>query len=204
MIFAAAKKSSIPLFLIILVLIVYGGSIGFVIDNSDAIIAGISGVICAIIVHPYGKYMPRKTRAGLKAYAHILGYKEFIERVEIETLKRLTQQDPHLFERTLPYAVAMGLSTHWAKKFIDIQIVPPTWYVCQSHFRHGRFSTLHFMRSFGSTVSMFFNFLFIYTYNALFETGSRVIICSNLKVPVSTEPSTKNLRLRKAYRGYLY
>ncbi len=140
-------------FLFILVLIVYGRSFGFVIEDSDAIIAGISGVICAIIVHLYGKYMPRKTRAGLKAYAHILGYKEFIERVEVQTLERLNRQDPHLFERTLPYAVAMGLSTQWAKKFKDIHIKPPTWYVGQSHFRHGRFSTLHFMRSFGSTVS---------------------------------------------------
>lgn len=141
------------IFLCIIIILGYGHKLGLNISNSHTIAAGASGIICALIFHFYGKYMPRKTRAGFKAYAHILGYKEFIERVEIETLKRLTQQDPHLFERTLPYAIAMGLSSDWAAKFKDIHIQPPTWYVGHSHFHHGRFSTMHFMRSFGSAVS---------------------------------------------------
>lgn len=51
-------------------------------------------------------------------------------RAEKDRLERLN--DPRLFEKYLPYAIALGVSDRWAKAFEGIAQEPPRWYASGS------------------------------------------------------------------------
>jgi len=119
----------------------------------DSIYLYIASLIGFFIVKKFAEYMPRKTRIGFKNYAWILGYKEFVERVEADDIKKMSLKDPSLFERNLPYAISMGLADEWADKFKNLNIKNPNWYSGKSSFNHSHFSSNHFMEDFGSSLS---------------------------------------------------
>lgn len=58
----------------------------------------------------------------------IVGYREFISKVEIDKLKMMIDTDPQLFYHVLGYAIVLGLEDTWAKKFASIHMPEPTWY----------------------------------------------------------------------------
>ncbi len=59
----------------------------------------------------------------------IVGYKEFISKVEMDRLKMMIDQDPALFYHVLGYAIVLGLEDVWAKKFAKLEVLQPSWYV---------------------------------------------------------------------------
>ncbi len=71
----------------------------------------------------------KKTKKGLAAYQHLKGFREFIVKADQPRLERLLQDDPAYFERTLPYAVAFGLTGKWVAHFGGLFSQPPSWYV---------------------------------------------------------------------------
>ena len=71
--------------------------------------------------------MPARTAAGARALERILGFEEFLRRVEGDRLERVVRT-PEMFERFLPFAMAFGVEKRWAKAFKDLQMQPPTWY----------------------------------------------------------------------------
>jgi uncharacterized membrane protein len=56
----------------------------------------------------------------------VLGFQEFMNRVDAERLKIMP---PTTFEKFLPYAMALGVEHHWAQAFAGIVKDPPQWYV---------------------------------------------------------------------------
>ncbi len=60
--------------------------------------------------------------------ASILGFRDFIEKVEINQLKMLIDEDPDYYYKTLSYAIVLGLEKKWAKKFENLLDVQPSWY----------------------------------------------------------------------------
>ena len=67
-----------------------------------------------------------KTREGARTLVAILGFQEFMNRVDADRLK---QMPPDTFEKYLPYAMALGVEHHWARAFEGLITQPPTWYV---------------------------------------------------------------------------
>jgi uncharacterized membrane protein YgcG len=57
----------------------------------------------------------------------VLGFQEFLTRVEGDRLERLVKT-PELFEKFLPYAMALGVERAWARAFEGICREPPRWY----------------------------------------------------------------------------
>jgi uncharacterized membrane protein len=104
-----------------------------------------SGVIAAL----WSRHMPRKTRRGRRAHQHILGFKEFVERVEGDRLERLGLRDISSFEKLLPYAFVLGVADAWAEAFADLYTEPPQWYA--SH-HDGPFRPRHFVSRVGRTL----------------------------------------------------
>jgi hypothetical protein len=90
-----------------------------------AFLAG--GVATAALLCGVGLVMPARTRAGTRALAAVLGFKAFLCRVERDRLARM-ERTPKLFERYLPYAIALGVEHDWAKAFRGISQAPPRWY----------------------------------------------------------------------------
>ena len=70
--------------------------------------------------------MSAKTVLGGRTSVEILGFQEFMNRVDADRLKRMP---PDTFEKFLPYAMALGVEHHWARAFAGIVQNPPTWYV---------------------------------------------------------------------------
>jgi hypothetical protein len=90
--------------------------------------AGIAaGILSAIIVVGFGWFMPSRTPRGTRELEKVLGFREFLSRVEGERLERMVKT-PEMFERFLPYAMALGVEDNWAKAFEGIYTTPPSWY----------------------------------------------------------------------------
>jgi hypothetical protein len=73
-------------------------------------------VLAGVIIAFMGRYMPRKTERGVEMYKRVLGFKEFIERVEEDRLKRMMEEDPTKLERIIPYAIVLGIEKIWIEK----------------------------------------------------------------------------------------
>jgi len=101
----------------------------------------VSGILVAIIVLVFGILMPARTTAGARSREKIMGFEEFMRRVDSDRYKRMPKT-PEMFERCLPYAMAFGVEKQWAKAFEDIFVEPPRWYVGPSpmSFSAGDFS----------------------------------------------------------------
>ncbi|MGZ4787172.1 MAG: DUF2207 domain-containing protein [Terriglobales bacterium] len=79
----------------------------------------------ALIVHFLGRHLTAKTLKGMRAYRDIRGFREFLDSVERDRLERLPAD---LFERCLPYAMALGVEHHWADAFSGMAVGPPDWF----------------------------------------------------------------------------
>ncbi len=84
------------------------------------------GVISAIIWWLFARQMSAKTLKGGRTRIAVLGFQEFMNRVDADRLKRMP---PDTFEKYLPFAMALGVEHHWAQAFAGIIKDPPTWYV---------------------------------------------------------------------------
>jgi len=84
--------------------------------------AALSG---AVVVF-FARFMPVKTHRGVRALERVKGFEEFLMRAEKDRLERMS--DPRLFEKYLPYAIALGVSERWAEAFEGIVQEPPRWY----------------------------------------------------------------------------
>ncbi|MBP5552164.1 MAG: DUF2207 domain-containing protein [Spirochaetales bacterium] len=87
----------------------------------------IFSVSCCTLMAFMGAITDRRTKYGDKVLEEILGYREFIDKVEIDQLKMMIDSDPDFYYKVLSFAVVLGLEDKWAKKFKDIPLQQPTW-----------------------------------------------------------------------------
>ena len=76
----------------------------------------------------FAAIMSKRSEYGNKVLEETLGYREFIDKVEIDQLKMMIDQDPDFYYHVLSYAIVLGLENKWAKKFDGMIVNPPTWY----------------------------------------------------------------------------
>ena len=69
-----------------------------------------------------------RTEKGVKAWGEILGFREFIKRVEKERIRRMAEKDPQLFVKVLPYAIILGVVKEWAEKMEKEYVDFPGWW----------------------------------------------------------------------------
>ncbi|MGA8493157.1 MAG: DUF2207 domain-containing protein [Terriglobales bacterium] len=84
------------------------------------------GIVSAIIWWLFARQMTAKTVLGGRTRVAILGFQEFMNRVDADRIKRMP---PDTFEKYLPYAMALGVEHHWAQAFAGIVKDSPSWYV---------------------------------------------------------------------------
>jgi len=90
--------------------------------------AGVAaGIISGGIIAVFGWFMPARTIRGARELEKVLGFQEFLSRVEGERLERMVKT-PELFEKYLPFAMALGVEANWSKAFEGIFTEPPRWY----------------------------------------------------------------------------
>jgi uncharacterized membrane protein len=106
---------------------------------------------CGAITLLFSRIMPRRTRRGRKVYQEILGFKEFVERVDADRLERMGGASVGQFEQVLPYAIVLGVADAWADAFAGIYTEPPGWYH-SPRYTHG-FAPRLFVADLGRSLS---------------------------------------------------
>jgi predicted membrane protein DUF2207 len=99
------------------------------------------GILTGVFIAASGKLLSSRTAAGARTYAKLLGFKEYLQRVEkgqIETLDKT----PDLFEKYLPYAMALRVENKWSQAFGSVTVAAPGWY---RHQDSGDFLPKHMM-----------------------------------------------------------
>jgi len=102
----------------------------------------VCGIVSAVIWWLFARQMTAKTVKGGQTRIAVLGFQEFMNRVDADRLKRMP---PDTFEKYLPYAMALGVEHHWAQAFAGIVKDPPSWYA--SPYGMAGFNPLFFAAS---------------------------------------------------------
>jgi len=84
-----------------------------------------AAILAVLIIFLFARIMTAKSQKGVDTKVEILGFQEFVNRVDADRLKRMP---PDTFEKFLPYAMALGIENRWAKAFQGIAQNPPNWY----------------------------------------------------------------------------
>ncbi len=111
-------------------------------------------LISAVIIGIFGNFMPKKTQKGVDTRVHILGLEEFIRTAEKDRMK--FYENENIFEKMLPYAIALNLAEKWAKACESLNIQQPGWYQSSNPNFGTHFSTnlfLHSLNNFSNTAS---------------------------------------------------
>ena len=132
---------------------IFGGLVlGFALAGAGSVIAPrfsltpvpfiVAGILTGLIIVGFGIFMPARTERGARTLEQVLGFEEFLRRVEAEHMERVMKH-PELFDKYLPYAMAFGVEKKWARAFEGIYTQPPNWYVGSNltNFNVGRFSS---------------------------------------------------------------
>jgi len=98
--------------------------------------------ICLMVV--FYQLLKAPTLKGRKVMDGIEGFKLYLSVAEKDRLEALhpPQETPELFERFLPFALALGVEHQWSENFADVlfaagQNYQPGWYGGRSWDRHG-------------------------------------------------------------------
>ena len=149
---------------------------GYFIENPQSVRAkyGLLAVFSVVTFNPilllvsitFGQHMPRKTLYGADSAAIARALKTFLTSQE----KKLAfQADKQLmFEKLLPFAIAFGVEEIWAKRFKDLGLAKPDWYVSSSS---GHFNSVVFARSIGNGMTASFSASVQYKSSSGFSSG---------------------------------
>lgn len=79
-------------------------------------------VLMVIIFFVFAALMKRPTGLGRKVLDDMLGFKDYLEIAEKDemNLRNPPEKTPALFEKYLPFALAMGVEQEWAERFTEI------------------------------------------------------------------------------------
>jgi uncharacterized membrane protein len=87
----------------------------------------IAGLLAGAIVCAFGWFMPAHTEQGTRALEGVLGFEDFLVHVESDRFNRMIKT-PEMFEKFLPFAMALGVEKNWSRAFQGILTQPPQWY----------------------------------------------------------------------------
>lgn len=91
-------------------------------------IIGLCVVLLQILTGLAAAYGGRRSDLGRNQAGLILGLRHHLATISKDDLERIQENDPDFFFRMLPYAIAMGVDTRFAKLFGD-QKMPPCNYL---------------------------------------------------------------------------
>ena len=87
----------------------------------------LAAILSGLILLGFSWIMPARTIHGTRTLEKVLGFEEFLTRVEADRFTRVIKT-PELFEKFLPYAMALGVEQNWVRVFETIVTQPPVWY----------------------------------------------------------------------------
>ena len=76
----------------------------------------------------YIKFSKKMKKESTTLYSKIIGFRDFLKKVEKEKLELLVEENPNYFYEILPYAYVLGISRKWSKKFEGIDVRKSEFY----------------------------------------------------------------------------
>ena len=95
---------------------------------SGSWLVGLLTVLAQILTGLAAAYGGRRSDLGRHHAGLILGLRHYLGTISKEELNRIQENDPDFFFRMLPYAIALGVDTRFAKRFGD-QKIPQCTYI---------------------------------------------------------------------------
>lgn len=109
--------------------------------NNLTLIAIIFGLIMALVVCFFVRYMSKRTPYGNEMYGRVKGFRNFLVSAEKDKLEALVNDDPTYFYNILPFTYVLGVSDKWIKKFEGMTLEEPDWYESNTPFSIYHFNT---------------------------------------------------------------
>ena len=107
----------------------------------------IAGVASGILFVLFAPFMPKRTLKGVQKKEEVLGFQLYLKTAERYRMEFAEKEK--LFEKFLPYAIALGVAGLWAKAFKDIATAP-SWY---TGYYVGNWSTTNFANGLSANFS---------------------------------------------------
>ncbi|MCL5795261.1 MAG: DUF2207 domain-containing protein [Patescibacteria group bacterium] len=107
------------------------------VKNSLSVIIGLVASGLLFIVFAFS--MPRRTAKGVETNRQIKGFLMYMNTAE--RYRQEFNEDKHIFEKFLPYAMVFGIVKKWAEAFKDLQVPRPSWYYGEGYFYPVIFAT---------------------------------------------------------------
>ena len=127
---SSGRVQSVARFIVGVVLcgIAMAATLGMILSmGASPLIALVAGAAFAVSVF-FEVFMWARTKQNAVIYGKILGFRNFIETAEYDRLKALSEENPEYYYQIMPYAMVMGMSVKWAKKFENLKVPEPEWY----------------------------------------------------------------------------
>jgi uncharacterized membrane protein YgcG len=115
-------------------------------------VALISAICISVLFH---HLLKAPTRAGRRLLDQLEGFRQFLEVAERDEMnfRNPPKKTPELFERYLPYALALGVEQHWMERFAGLFVqleqsgehYRPVWY-------HGHHWNVHDLGGFSNSI----------------------------------------------------
>lgn len=90
-------------------------------------------------------FMKKRTNQCVEWMGDLAGLREFIETAELERMKVIAEQSPHLFYHILPFAYVFGLTDLLLDKMRDLSLPAPDWYETRSASPYFDYYLMHRM-----------------------------------------------------------
>jgi len=118
------KRFYVAIGLLAIALAIYLGA------QSASLYLAVATALSGLIVLAFSRFMPRKTIKGVRMLEEILGLSKYIRKAEVERIEfhNAPEKGLDVFEKLLPYAIALNLTAVWTKQFAGLLNEPPTWY----------------------------------------------------------------------------
>ncbi|MCR4797089.1 MAG: DUF2207 domain-containing protein [Lachnospiraceae bacterium] len=86
------------------------------------------------VIFFFSLIMEKRTPENAKLMGKAFGFANFIRDAEYDRLVTLSEADPQYYYHILPYAAVLGMETAWSKRFENIKIPNPDWFVSDDAF----------------------------------------------------------------------
>jgi uncharacterized membrane protein YgcG len=134
------------------VLLFIGGIVVAIFGGNENRASGGGLIVAGLITACAANAMPAKTAAGSVATARCRAFQRFVQTAEKRRIAVLAKDDPTIFGRLLPYAMALGAADQWANAFKDLMVQPPDWYDNSTFGGRGRFLPSVFVDDLGNSL----------------------------------------------------
>ncbi len=89
---------------------------------------GLALVGTAFLMFYFASKFNKRTPEGNETYRKFEGFRQFVKKAEKPVIEKLLKEDPHYYDKTMPFALAFGYLKQWNNQFQGLLTQPPTWY----------------------------------------------------------------------------